>query len=110
MLTPGIGTAEKVAELSWLYCESALGCVEVEIETIVESGIGRPLAEPGKGGGETMKMFIPSMPPSCCWTSGISVPTERERSPHGLTIMPAKPWLRLGVPLSTKRVSVSGNE
>src|SRR5437588_8202733 len=39
MLTPGIGTAEKVAELSWLYWVSELGCVEVWTDTTAETGI-----------------------------------------------------------------------
>ena len=45
MVTPGIGTAEKVAELSWLYWVSALGSTPVSIETTVESGT--LLAAPG---------------------------------------------------------------
>src|SRR5258705_295969 len=44
ILTPGIGTAEKVAELSWLYWVSELGCVDVSTATTVESGICWPLA------------------------------------------------------------------
>ena len=43
MVTPGIGTAENVAELSWLYCESALGSMPVSIETTVDSGTDSPL-------------------------------------------------------------------
>jgi len=42
MVTPGIGTAEKVAELSWLYWVRALGAVSVEMLTTVESGTGSP--------------------------------------------------------------------
>ena len=42
MVTPGIGTAEKVAELSWLYWVSALGAVSVSILTTVDSGTGAP--------------------------------------------------------------------
>ena len=42
MVTPGIGTAEKVAELSWLYWVSALGAVPPSICTTVESGTGLP--------------------------------------------------------------------
>ena len=40
MVTPGIGTAEKVAELSWLYWVSALGAVSVSMRTTVDSGTG----------------------------------------------------------------------
>ena len=42
MLTPGIGTAENVAEFSWLYWVSALGAVPVSIRTTVDSGTVSP--------------------------------------------------------------------
>ena len=43
MVTPGIGTAWKVAAFSWLYCVSALGSVAVSIDTTVDSGTCSPV-------------------------------------------------------------------
>ena len=45
---------------------------------------------------------------SSAWASGCSSLADRSRSPHGFRIMPAKPWFRVGMPVRTKRVSVSG--
>ena len=44
MVTPGIGTAEKVAEGSWLYLFSAFGSVPVSMDTTVDSGICAPVS------------------------------------------------------------------
>ena len=43
MVTPGMGTAEKVAEFSWLYWLRALGSTPVSTATTVESGTFPPL-------------------------------------------------------------------
>ena len=43
MVMPGMGTAEKVAEFSWLYWVSALGSTPVSTEITVESGTFPPL-------------------------------------------------------------------
>ncbi len=72
--------------------------------------IGKPPGPPGNAGRLKAKALTPEISESFAWTSGFRAIAERLRWSQGLSSMPEMPWLGDGVPLSTKRRSVSGNE